>query len=112
MAGQPGFTFVTGTCASSLLSMSIVAFINSQIFYDKKAQAFTFLKMLVWEKPVQQAAYVEILTSNERPAIIAVFGTPNLPGGLSGKIRRYAFKFSESSYGGQGHNIDGRTQRY
>ena len=54
---------------------------------------------MVWERPVQQAAQVEILTSNERPTIIAVFGTPNPPSGLSGKIRRYAFKFSESSYG-------------
>ena len=56
-------------------------------------------KGMVWERPVQQAAHVEILTSNERPTITAVFGTPNPPSGLSGKIRRYAFKFSESSYG-------------
>jgi hypothetical protein len=54
---------------------------------------------MVWERPAQQAAHVEILTSNERPTITAVFGTPNPPSGLSGKIRRYAFKFSESSYG-------------
>lgn len=56
-------------------------------------------KGMVWERPSQQAAHVEILTSNERPTITAVFGTPNPPSGLSGKIRRYAFKFSESSYG-------------
>jgi len=54
---------------------------------------------MIWERPVQQAAQVEILTSNERPTVTAVFGTPNPPSGLSGKIRRYAFKFSESSYG-------------
>ena len=56
-------------------------------------------KGMVWERPVQQAAHVEILTSNERPTITAVFGTPNPPSGLSGRIRRYAFKYSESSYG-------------
>ena len=56
-------------------------------------------KGMIWERPVQQAAHVEILMSNERPTITAVFGTPNPPAGLSGKIRRYAFKFSESSYG-------------
>lgn len=54
---------------------------------------------MIWERPVQQAAHVEILTSNERPTITAVFGTPNPPSGLSGKIRRFAFKYSESSYG-------------
>ncbi|MBE9463283.1 hypothetical protein ACFP1I_28370 [Dyadobacter subterraneus] len=56
-------------------------------------------KGLFWERPLQQAAQVEILVSNERPTITSVFGTPNPPSGLSGKIRRYAFKFSESSYG-------------
>lgn len=56
-------------------------------------------KGLFWERPLQQASHVEILVSNERPTITAVFGTPNPPSGLSGKIRRYAFKYSESSYG-------------
>ena len=56
-------------------------------------------KGMIWERPIQQTAHVEILKSNERPALTAVFGTPNPPSGLSGKIRRYAFKFSESSYG-------------
>jgi len=56
-------------------------------------------KGLFWERPLQQAAQIEILVSNERPTITAVFGTPNPPSGLSGKIRRFAFKFSESSYG-------------
>jgi len=52
-----------------------------------------------WERPTQQAIDVEILHSNERPNITAVFGTSAPPSGLSGKIRRYAFKYSESSYG-------------
>jgi len=52
-----------------------------------------------WERPPQQPVNVEILHSNERPNITAVFGTSTPPSGLSGKIRRYAFNYSESSYG-------------
>lgn len=52
-----------------------------------------------WLRPVQQQATVEILHSNERPHLSAVFGTSSPPSGWSGKIRRYAFKYSESSYG-------------
>lgn len=52
-----------------------------------------------WERPVQQPVNEEVLHSNERPNISAVFGTPLPPSGLSGIIRRKAFKFSESEYG-------------
>ena len=52
-----------------------------------------------WERPAQQAVTVEVLHSNERPNLTSVFGTSSPPKGLSGKIRRYAFKYSESSYG-------------
>lgn len=52
-----------------------------------------------WERPAQQAEDVEVLRSNERPNVSAVFGTSTPPKGLSGVIRRYAFKYSESSYG-------------
>ncbi|MET1055473.1 MAG: hypothetical protein ABWY16_09205 [Pedobacter sp.] len=52
-----------------------------------------------WERPAQQVQTVEILKSNERPALSAVFGTASPPTGLSGMIRRHAFKYSESSYG-------------
>lgn len=51
-----------------------------------------------WERPPLQKQTVEILKSNERPSRSAVFGTPVPPSGLSGIIRRFAFKFSESSY--------------
>ncbi|RXF67518.1 hypothetical protein [Arcticibacter tournemirensis] len=54
---------------------------------------------LNWIRPVQQPASVEILHSNERPNLSAVFGTPVPPSGISGAIRRYAFKYSEGSYG-------------
>ncbi|WP_421826256.1 hypothetical protein [Larkinella sp.] len=52
-----------------------------------------------WERPTQQPVDVEVLCSIERPTISAVFGTSAPPSGLSGAIRRYAFKYSESEYG-------------
>jgi hypothetical protein len=52
-----------------------------------------------WERPAQQRAGVEILHSNERPNLPSVFGTSTPPRGLSGILRRFAFKYSESSYG-------------
>lgn len=52
-----------------------------------------------WERPTQQPTSVEILHSNERPNVSAAFGTSTPPSGLSGVIRRYAFKYSENSYG-------------
>jgi hypothetical protein len=52
-----------------------------------------------WERPTQQPETVEVLHSNERPNLTAVFGTSTPPSGLSGMIRRYAFKYSEGSWG-------------
>jgi hypothetical protein len=52
-----------------------------------------------WERPPQQPIIVEILHSNERPNVTAVFGTSTPPSGLSGVLRRLAFGYSESSYG-------------
>ena len=51
-----------------------------------------------WERPAQQAETVEVLHSNERPNLTAVFGTSTPPAGLSGILRRFAFKYSESTY--------------
>jgi hypothetical protein len=51
-----------------------------------------------YDRSVQQPEEVEILMSNERPAITRVFGTSVPPSGLSGLIRRYAFKHSEDRY--------------
>jgi hypothetical protein len=56
-------------------------------------------KRIHYERPPQQPATVEILHSNERPNITAVFGTSTPPLGLSGRIRRYAFNYSEGSFG-------------
>ncbi len=52
-----------------------------------------------WERPPQQPITTEILHSNERPNVTSVFGTSTPPSGLSGVIRRIAFRYSESSYG-------------
>lgn len=52
-----------------------------------------------WERPPQQPVNVEVLHSNERPDVTAVFGTSTPPAGLSGMLRRFAFRYSESSYG-------------
>ncbi|RZK38513.1 MAG: hypothetical protein EOO57_04075 [Hymenobacter sp.] len=46
----------------------------------------------------QQPLTVEVLHSTERPNVTAVFGASVPPSGLSGIIRRYAFKFSENEY--------------
>jgi hypothetical protein len=51
-----------------------------------------------YERSEQQPQTVEILMSNERPAITRVFGTSVPPSGLSGAIRRYAFQHSEDRY--------------
>ena len=54
---------------------------------------------LNYERAPQQLQRVEVLHSNERPGITRVFGTSTPPSGLSGMLRRYAFKFSEGSSG-------------
>lgn len=51
-----------------------------------------------WDRPRLQNVDVEILQSNERPSVSAVFGNTLPPKGLSGMIRRYAFKYSENRY--------------
>ena len=52
-----------------------------------------------WERPPQQRAEVEILRSNEHERLPAVFGTSTPPSGLSGVLRRRAFRYSESHWG-------------
>lgn len=52
-------------------------------------------KRINYERSEQQPVDVEILMSNERPAISRVFGNTVPPTGLSGMIRRYAFQHSE-----------------
>ncbi len=52
-----------------------------------------------WERPPLQTQTDEILHSNERPNITAVFGTSVPPSGVSGRLRRLAFRYSEGSFG-------------
>jgi hypothetical protein len=52
-----------------------------------------------WHRPPLQVNTVEILKSTERPSLSAVFGTAQPPKGLSGAIRRRAFKKSEGKWG-------------
>jgi hypothetical protein len=56
-------------------------------------------KGLSWQRPPLQPVDVEVLHSNERPDVTAVFGDAAPPAGVSGMLRRFAFKYSESSYG-------------
>lgn len=52
-----------------------------------------------WERPPLQPVDIEVLHSNERPNVTAVFGTSMPPKSLSGMIRRYAFRYGEGSFG-------------
>jgi hypothetical protein len=54
------------------------------------------LENVHWDVPEQQALRVEILHSTERPGITPVFGTACPPSGLSGALRRRAFRHSEN----------------
>jgi hypothetical protein len=64
--------------------------------YPMKQRTETDKMGMIWERPAQQPETTEVLHSIERPGLSAVFGTPNPPTGLSGQIRRFAFKYSES----------------
>jgi hypothetical protein len=55
-------------------------------------------KRLNYDRPVQQLETVEMLQSNERPALSATFGTSSPPSGLSGQLRRFAFRYSEGKW--------------
>ena len=66
--------------------------------YPMKNRNGADYERLNYEKPPQQPQNVEILQSIERPGISRVFGTSTPPAELSGMIRRYAFRYSESTY--------------
>jgi hypothetical protein len=53
---------------------------------------------LNWTRPTQQEPRVEVLRSIEHNRLPAVTGTSTPPSGLSGMIRRAAFKRSESDW--------------
>jgi hypothetical protein len=66
--------------------------------YPMKHRNGADYERLNYERPEQQPLTVEVLKSIERPTVTRVFGTSTPPSGLSGKIRRLAFKKSESTY--------------
>ena len=66
--------------------------------YPMKRRTDAEQKGYTWERPPPQPETVEVLHSNERPNLTAVFGTVSPPKGLSGALRRFAFKYSESDY--------------
>jgi hypothetical protein len=51
-----------------------------------------------WDRPEQQTMRMEINHSVERPHVTAVFGTAVPPSGVSGMIRRMAFRKTENQY--------------
>ena len=53
---------------------------------------------MTWVRPAQQPETVEVLRSIEHNRLPAVFGAAIPPSGLSGVIRRQAFKYSESQW--------------
>lgn len=53
---------------------------------------------LTWTRPAQQIPQVEVLRSIEHNRLPAVIGTSTPPSGISGAIRRYAFRRSESDW--------------
>ena len=66
--------------------------------YPMKHRTGADYERLNYERPTQQPVTVEVLHSIERPNLTSVFGTATPPQGLSGALRRYAFKHSESTY--------------
>ncbi len=52
-----------------------------------------------WSRPPQQQPDVEVLRSVEHKVLPAALGTSTPPRGLSGVLRRQAFRFSESQWG-------------
>jgi hypothetical protein len=52
---------------------------------------------LNYEKAPQQPLDMEVFHSIERPGVTRVFGTSTPPAGLSGAVRRYAYKYSEAT---------------
>ena len=51
-----------------------------------------------WLRPALQKSDVEVLKSTEHPYITAVYGSKVPPRGLSGALRRFAFRYSENMY--------------
>lgn len=55
-------------------------------------------KGYTWKRPTLQPVDIEVLHSNERTNITAVFGTAAPPSAISGIFRRIAFRYGEGSF--------------
>jgi len=55
-------------------------------------------KRIHWDRPQLKSVNTEILKSVEHARMPAVFGTSVPPSGLSGKMRRFAFTYSEGKW--------------
>ncbi len=51
-----------------------------------------------WDRPPIQKPRVEVLKSVERPLLSAVVGEAVPPEGLSGRVRRFAYRYSENEF--------------
>lgn len=92
------FHYENGPDHSHIKGWGIDADPKNDPTYPMKKRTDEEIRGYTWERPPQQPVNIEVLHSVERPNITAVFGTSMPPKGLSGKIRREAFKYSESSY--------------
>jgi hypothetical protein len=64
--------------------------------YPMKNYTGADFERIHYERAIQQEVTVDVFQSIERPSITRVFGTSTPPRGLSGLVRRFAFKFSEA----------------
>lgn len=67
--------------------------------YPMKKRTDAEIEGYTWKRPSLQPVDIEVLRSVERKNYPAVFGKTLPPRGLSGAIRRAAYRYSESSYG-------------
>ena len=88
-----------GTDHSHIKGWGIDADPKNDPTYPMKNRTNEEHKGYTWDRPTQQPINIEVLHSIERPNVTAVFGTSVPPSGLSGMIRRLAFKKSENDYG-------------
>ncbi|MBF6607396.1 MAG: hypothetical protein ITG00_01505 [Flavobacterium sp.] len=93
------FKNIRGGDHSHIKGWGIDADPNNDPTYPMKKRTDVEIEGYTWNRPPLQEKNVEILRSVERFNDTAAFGTSVPPSGLSGAIRRQAYKYSESSYG-------------
>lgn len=93
------FQNITENDHSNIKGWGIDADPGNDPTYPMKKRTDEEQKGYTWDRPPLQPAEGEVLRSVERYTNTAVMGTSVKPKGLSGMIRRFAYKYSESSYG-------------